>query len=202
VAGVAPRLRHTIYQCTSAKKRHSARQLGYCSSSINHMKRTNRGQGNNDHPIFKLEGLNFGLIEKERGNPIQHLCLNKNLKRRNACRVRALRRLLHGEKGPCGLYQARCLPIAHRRPLARFQLDWFVPCLFSLPPQKPPMAADDELPFKVEQWDCDGNLVERVIARADNLIIGRRAFEAACRQYPGARLTLRQEIRVIKETGG
>jgi hypothetical protein len=64
------------------------------------------------------------------------------------------------------------------------------------------MASDDELPFKVEQWDRDGNLVERVIARADNLIIGRRAYEAACRQYPLARLTLRQGIRVIEEKEG
>jgi len=24
-----------------------------------------------------------------------------------------------------------------------------------------PMATDDELPFKVEQWDCEGNGIER-----------------------------------------
>ena len=41
---------------------------------------------------------------------------------------------------------------------------------------------------------------ERVIARAANLIVGRQAHEAACRQYPKARLTLRQGIRVIEET--
>jgi hypothetical protein len=61
------------------------------------------------------------------------------------------------------------------------------------------VATDDELPFRVEQWDRDGNLVERVIIRADKLIIGLRAYEAACRQYPLARLTLRQGIRVIEE---
>lgn len=59
---------------------------------------------------------------------------------------------------------------------------------------------DDDLPFKVEQWDRDGNQIERVIARAANLIIGRRAYEAACRQYPQARPTLRQGIRVIEKT--
>jgi hypothetical protein len=59
------------------------------------------------------------------------------------------------------------------------------------------MATHDDLPFKVEQWDRDENRIERVIARAANLIIGRRAFEAACHQYPRARLTLRQGIRVI-----
>jgi hypothetical protein len=53
------------------------------------------------------------------------------------------------------------------------------------------MATDDEMPFKVEQWDPEGNQIKRVFARADNLFIGRRAFEAACRQYPKARLTLR-----------
>jgi hypothetical protein len=63
------------------------------------------------------------------------------------------------------------------------------------------MATDDELPFKVEQWDRNGR-IERVIARAANLIVGRSAYEAACRQYPNARLTLRQRIRVIDETEG
>ena len=64
------------------------------------------------------------------------------------------------------------------------------------------MATDDDLPFKVEQWDRDGNQIERVIARAANLIVGRRAYEAARRQYPQARLTLRQGIRVIEKTEG
>jgi hypothetical protein len=48
---------------------------------------------------------------------------------------------------------------------------------------------DDDLPFKVEQWDPGGNRIERVIARATNLIVGRSAYEAARRQYPKARLT-------------
>ena len=64
-----------------------------------------------------------------------------------------------------------------------------------------PMATDEDLPFKVEEWHRDGNRIERVIARAANLVVGRRAYEAACRQYPKARLTLRQGIRVIEETG-
>jgi hypothetical protein len=33
------------------------------------------------------------------------------------------------------------------------------------------MATDDDLPFKVEQWDQDGNRIERVIARAANVIV-------------------------------
>ena len=48
----------------------------------------------------------------------------------------------------------------------------------------------------------DGNRIERVVARAANLIVGRSAYEAACRVYPKARLTLRQGIRVIDETEG
>ena len=28
------------------------------------------------------------------------------------------------------------------------------------------MATDDDLPFKVEQWDREGNRIERLIARA------------------------------------
>jgi hypothetical protein len=62
------------------------------------------------------------------------------------------------------------------------------------------MAADEDLPFKVEEWDRDGNRIERVIARAANLIVGRSAFEAARRHYPKARLTLRQGIRVIEDS--
>jgi hypothetical protein len=61
------------------------------------------------------------------------------------------------------------------------------------------MAIDDELPFKIEQWDRDGNQIEHVIASAANVIVGRSAFEAARRQYPKARLTLRQGIRVIEK---
>jgi hypothetical protein len=64
------------------------------------------------------------------------------------------------------------------------------------------MATDDDLPFKVEQCDPEGNRIERLIARAANLVIGRSAYEAACRVYPKARLTLRQGIRVIDETEG
>jgi len=60
-----------------------------------------------------------------------------------------------------------------------------------------PEPPDEDLPFKVEEWDRDGNQIERVIARAANLIEGRSAYDAARRQYPKARLTLRQGIRVI-----
>ena len=38
-------------------------------------------------------------------------------------------------------------------------------------------------------------------AVGDDLIVGRKAYEAACRQYPKARVTLRQGIRVIEENG-
>jgi hypothetical protein len=50
----------------------------------------------------------------------------------------------------------------------------------------------DDLPFKVEQWNREGNRIESVIARAANLTVSRSAYEAACREYPKARLTLRQ----------
>jgi hypothetical protein len=63
------------------------------------------------------------------------------------------------------------------------------------------MASDDDLPFKVEEWDRDGNRIEPVIARAANLIVGRSAYATACRQYPKARLAPRHGIRVIEETG-
>ena len=41
-----------------------------------------------------------------------------------------------------------------------------------------------------------------MVARAANLIVGGSAYEAARRQYPNARLPLRQGIRVIDGTEG
>ena len=57
------------------------------------------------------------------------------------------------------------------------KLDVRVPYLFSsCHPGSRPMATDDDPPFKVEQRDRDGNRIERVIGRAENLIVGRVLF--------------------------
>ncbi len=51
------------------------------------------------------------------------------------------------------------------------------------------MLAEPTQPFTVEQ----------IIARASLIIVARAAFDAAAKQLPKARLTLRQGIRVISE---
>jgi hypothetical protein len=58
-----------------------------------------------------------------------------------------------------------------------------------------------ELPFKVEAWTKAGT-VDRVLATATNVVIGRAAYDAAVQLYPDAQITLRQGARVIAETKG
>jgi hypothetical protein len=58
--------------------------------------------------------------------------------------------------------------------------------------------ADSDLPFRIEQWDAADQRVERLIAASDSLIVARAAFVAAPAEYPKARLTLRQQTRIIE----
>jgi hypothetical protein len=64
-----------------------------------------------------------------------------------------------------------------------------------------PRAGGEPAPFKVERWDFHELHVAEIAASANLLIIvAKAAFKAAAEQYPGARLTLRQGIRVIEKT--
>ena len=72
------------------------------------------------------------------------------------------------------------------------------------------MATDDDPPFKVEQRDRDGNRIERVIGRAENLIVGRvlssynvtarcSARLVACQPFKFRRsISIRRRNRVAK----
>ena len=55
-----------------------------------------------------------------------------------------------------------------------------------------------EARFKIEAWTKTDNL-EREIAIVDDIMVARAAFNAAAAQWPDARLTLRQGIRVLME---
>ena len=55
----------------------------------------------------------------------------------------------------------------------------------------------DQLPFAVEEWDATGNHIERVLARAANILLARAAFDGAAKIYPGRVLTLRHGTRVV-----
>ena len=55
---------------------------------------------------------------------------------------------------------------------------------------------DDELPFKVIRT----NAQEEVIARANNLLVGRAAYETARRLYPQDTIHYRCGARVIERS--
>jgi len=43
---------------------------------------------------------------------------------------------------------------------------------------------DDLLPFAVEQWDAGGIRIERILARAANVLMASAAFDRAAALYP------------------
>ena len=61
------------------------------------------------------------------------------------------------------------------------------------------MHAVEPANFKVEKWDWRNQHVEEIVATTSLLLVARAAFDAAREQYPNARLTLRQGIRVIDQ---
>lgn len=60
-------------------------------------------------------------------------------------------------------------------------------------------ALDDDLPFRVEQWDATGARVETVLVASADLTLGKAAFLEAVRLRPNERILLRHKTRVICE---
>lgn len=58
----------------------------------------------------------------------------------------------------------------------------------------------DGFTFLVEEWS-DRDQVLAVLAGAENVLVARAAYDVCRKQYPEKRLTLRQGIRVIAESG-
>ncbi|WP_316980006.1 hypothetical protein [Shumkonia mesophila] len=56
---------------------------------------------------------------------------------------------------------------------------------------------EDLLPFAVEQWDAGGIRIERILARAANVLLASAAFDRASALYPDKVLTLRHGTRVV-----
>src|SRR5438477_106562 len=56
-----------------------------------------------------------------------------------------------------------------------------------------------QLPFRVEMWTGDGQHIRWVTACAGTVSIAHGAFDAAIKNYPGERWTLRNGILVIRE---
>ncbi len=55
------------------------------------------------------------------------------------------------------------------------------------------MRHDDDLPFKVVRT----NGHDEIVARTNNLLVGRAAFETARRLYPNERVDYRDGARII-----
>ena len=62
-------------------------------------------------------------------------------------------------------------------------------------------ALDDDLPFRVEQWDAEGARVETILAASADLKLGKAAFAEAVRLRPNERILLRHKTRVICDHG-
>jgi len=58
---------------------------------------------------------------------------------------------------------------------------------------------EEELPFRVEQWDRAGSRLEQTLTASAHLKLGRAAFAEAVRQRPEQRILLRHKTRVIEE---
>jgi hypothetical protein len=54
--------------------------------------------------------------------------------------------------------------------------------------------------YRIDLWDADGDSVVKHLADIDHLLVARATYEAACKRWPGERITLRQETRVIEDS--
>jgi hypothetical protein len=54
--------------------------------------------------------------------------------------------------------------------------------------------------YRIDLWDADSDSVEKHLADIDDLLVARATYEAACKRWPGERITLRQEARVIEDS--
>jgi hypothetical protein len=64
---------------------------------------------------------------------------------------------------------------------------------------QPDSARDEELSYRVDLWDRDRTLVERVLAVTSSSSIGFAAFHAAAREYPDRYITLRHRGSMISQ---
>jgi len=59
----------------------------------------------------------------------------------------------------------------------------------------------EELPYRIELWQADGSdSIERVLARALSAQLARAIFNAAKREHPERRVTLRRGSRFLADS--
>jgi hypothetical protein len=62
------------------------------------------------------------------------------------------------------------------------------------------MNAETDFAYRVDRWDTYGGNIIHHIANMNDLELAMAAYEAACKQWPGEIITLRQGALLIKAT--
>ena len=60
--------------------------------------------------------------------------------------------------------------------------------------------AETDFAYRIDRWDTYGGNIIHHIANMNDLELAMAAYEAACKQWPGEIITLRQGARLIKAT--
>jgi hypothetical protein len=60
--------------------------------------------------------------------------------------------------------------------------------------------SETDFAYRLDRWDTHGGNIIQHIAIIDDLELAMAAYEAACKQWPGEAITLRQGARIIKAT--
>jgi hypothetical protein len=56
--------------------------------------------------------------------------------------------------------------------------------------------------YRVDRWADDGNSIQDYVAGVADFAVARAAYRAACRRWPGDKISLRQGARVIERSWG
>jgi transposase len=61
-------------------------------------------------------------------------------------------------------------------------------------------VTESHFAYRIDRWDANGDSVVKRLADIDDLLVARATYEAACKRWPGERITVRQETRVIEDS--
>jgi hypothetical protein len=61
-------------------------------------------------------------------------------------------------------------------------------------------CAETEFAYRIDRWGSSGGNIIQHIANMNDLELAMAAYEAACKQWPGEIVTLRQGAHIIKAT--
>ena len=63
------------------------------------------------------------------------------------------------------------------------------------------MKTKTHFAFRVDIWDDTGHSIVEHVAGADDFQVAEATYRAAIARWPTARVTLRQGVRVVHDTG-